>query len=213
VTRQAPRAVICDFGGVLTTPLVGAFAAVQEMSGASLEELNQAMARVTEATGRHPLFDLERGAITESAFLAKLESELDGGITLRGFRETFMEGLHPNEAMIAYMASLRERGLRMALLTNNVREWEALWRAKLPELDRTFEVVVDSAFVGMRKPEREIYELTVERLGGGLGAAECVFVDDSEVNCEAAGELGMHAIRFVETEQAISELEAALGAA
>ena len=70
--------------------------------------------------------------------------------------------------MIDFMAELRGRGLRMALLTNNVREWEPLWRAKLPELDDIFELVVDSAFVGMRKPEPEIYELTLERLGGGL---------------------------------------------
>ena len=50
------------------------------------------------------------------------------------------------------------------MLTNNVREWEPLWRAKLP-IDEIFEVVVDSAFVGMRKPEPEIYALTLERLG------------------------------------------------
>ena len=52
---------------------------------------------------------------------------------------------------------------RMALLTNNVREWEPLWRTMLP-VDEIFELVVDSAFVGMRKPEAEIYELTLERL-------------------------------------------------
>ena len=56
----------------------------------------------------------------------------------------------------------------MALLTNNVREWEPLWRAKLPDIDEIFEVIVDSAFVGMRKPDREIYTLTLERLGDGV---------------------------------------------
>ena len=40
----------------------------------------------------------------------------------------------------------------MAILTNNVREWEPIWRAKLP-VDEIFETVVDSAFVGMRKPD------------------------------------------------------------
>ena len=52
----------------------------------------------------------------------------------------------------------------MAILTNNVREWEPLWRAMLP-VDEIFELVVDSAFVGMRKPDPRIYELTLERLG------------------------------------------------
>jgi HAD superfamily hydrolase (TIGR01509 family) len=63
----------------------------------------------------------------------------------------------------------------------------------------------------MRKPEPRIYELTLERLGGGLAADECLFVDDLEVNCEAARELGMTAVRFDDAEQAITELEAALG--
>ena len=49
---------------------------------------------------------------------------------------------------------------------------------------------MDSAFVGMRKPEPEIYELTLERLGDGVRAEECLFVDDLEVNCEAARALG-----------------------
>jgi putative hydrolase of the HAD superfamily len=104
--------------------------------------------------------------------------------------------------MIDYVRELRERGLRTALLTNNVREWEPRWRAKLPELDEIFEVVVDSAFVGMRKPERAIYELTLERLRG-VRPAECVFVDDLEHNCEAARDLGMKAVRFESADQAI----------
>jgi putative hydrolase of the HAD superfamily len=115
--------------------------------------------------------------------------------------------------MIAYMRELRERGLRMALLTNNVREWEPHWRAKLPDIDEIFELVVDSAFVGMRKPEPEIYELTLERLGDGIVAADCVFVDDTDVNCEAATALGMVAVRYRTPDQARAEIEAALDGA
>ena len=65
--------------------------------------------------------------------------------------------------MIAAMRAAKETGKRMALLTNNVREWEPLWRTMLP-VDEIFELVVDSAFVGMRKPEPEIYRLTLGRL-------------------------------------------------
>jgi putative hydrolase of the HAD superfamily len=97
----------------------------------------------------------------------------------------------------------------MAMLTNNVREWEPLWRAKLP-VDEIFEIVVDSAFVGMRKPEREIYELTLERLGD-VRAEECVFVDDVDVNCAMAAELGMTAVHYVSPEQAIAEIRQAVG--
>ncbi len=112
--------------------------------------------------------------------------------------------------MIDYVRELRGRGVRTALLTNNVREWEPLWRSKVPEIDELFEVVVDSAFVGMRKPDPAIYELTLERLGDGVRPSDCVFVDDLDVNCDAARALGMTAIRFAEPAQAIAEIESAL---
>ena len=200
------RAVISDFGGVLTTPLLRGFVAYQQESGLSPEELGKAMARATEAYGEHPLFELERGRITEAEFGRRLGTYLDGGLDLGRLREVYFEHLHPNERMIDYLRELRARGLRTALLTNNVREWEPLWRAKLPEIDEVFEVVVDSAFVGMRKPERGIYELTLERLGG-LEASDCVMVDDIDVNCQAARDLGMRVVLFKDTDQAIAELE------
>ena len=111
--------------------------------------------------------------------------------------------------MIEYVRELRGRGVRTALLTNNVREWEPLWRAKLPEVDELFELVVDSAFVGLRKPDAAIYSLTLERLGG-VAPERCVFVDDLDVNCEAARALGMAAVRFESAEQAIPRIDAAL---
>jgi putative hydrolase of the HAD superfamily len=207
------RAVVSDFGGVLTTPLIEAFIAYEGESGVRFEELGRAMHRVAERTGgEYPLFRLEKGEITEREFLASIEAELDGQVRLDSLRETYFANLRPNRSMIDYMRELRGRELRMAILTNNVREWEPHWRAKLPELDEIFELVVDSAFVGMRKPDPRIYELTVERLGGGLTASDCVFVDDNEVNVEAARELGMSAVHFRDAEQAIAEVEALLAA-
>ena len=194
----------------MTTPLSRGFLAYQEEAGISLEELGLAMARAGEAYGEHPLFALERGEIAEAEFARRLEEQLDGRFDLGRLRELYFERLEPNETMIRYVAQLRARGLRTALLTNNVREWEPLWRGKLPQLDRIFELVVDSAFVGLRKPEPEIYELTLERLGGDLRAGECLFVDDLEVNCETARALGMTAVLFETAEQAIAELDSAL---
>jgi putative hydrolase of the HAD superfamily len=205
------RAVICDFGGVLTTPLVKSFLAYQEHSGISIGDLGQAMARVTEESGAHPLYELERGRLSEREFLGSIERALGGGATLEGFSEKYFEHLHRNEPMIDCMRGLRDRGFRMAMLTNNVREWEPLWRAKLPEIDEIFEVVVDSAFVGMRKPETEIYELTLSRLGDGIVGSECVFIDDTDVNCHTAESLGMVAVHYVDAEQAAAEIEAAVG--
>ena len=201
--------LVCDFGGVLTTPLQEGFLAYQEESGMSLGELGRAIARAAEEHGDHPLFALERGEITEDEFRTRIEAHLDGGFDLARLNALFLERLEPNGAMIDFVRSLRGRGVRAALLTNNVREWEPLWRAKLPEVDELFEVVVDSAFVGMRKPDPAIYALTLERLGG-VAPERCVFVDDLDVNCETARALGMAAVRFESAGQAIPEIESAL---
>ena len=68
--------------------------------------------------------------------------------------------------------------------------------------------MVDSAFVGTRKPEPEIYALTLARLG--LPAEACAFVNDLEVNVEAARAAGMQGVVFRDTGQTIAELEALL---
>ena len=201
--------LICDFGGVLTTPLQEGFLAYQDESGVSLEELGRAMGRAADEHGEHPLFVLERGEITEAEFRARIETHLEDGFDLARLRSLYFERLDPNRAMIDFVRGLRGRGVRTALLTNNVREWEPLWRAKLPEVDELFEVVVDSAFVGLRKPDYAIFQLTLERLGG-VAPERCVFVDDLDVNCEAARGLGMAAVRFETAEQAIPEIEAFL---
>jgi putative hydrolase of the HAD superfamily len=125
------------------------------------------------------------------------------------FAERYFGHLRPNEEMIAFLRELRDRGYRLAMLTNNVREWEPRWRAMLP-VDELFEVVVDSGFVGMRKPDPAIYRLTCERLG--VGPERCLFVDDVAVNCDAAAALGMTAVLFRSSEQATAEMREALGA-
>jgi putative hydrolase of the HAD superfamily len=205
------EAIISDFGGVLTSPLLGSFVEFQNSSGISLESLGKAMVAVTQRNGANPLFELETGRMTEAGFLSALGAELTANlgrpVELHGFGERYFEHLHPNEPLIDYMRTLRDRGYKMAICTNNVREWEQLWRAKLP-VDEIFDIVVDSAFVGSRKPERRIFEITLERLG--VGASAALLVDDIEVNCTAARELGMNAVWFRSTEQAIAEVEAAL---
>ena len=206
------RAVVSDFGGVLTAPLLEGFARIQADIGVPPAAFGEALARAAAADGgRNPLFELEVGAITEAGFLAMLERELAAvlgrEVTLHGFGERYMGALAANDALFAYYRALHERGLRLALLTNNVREWEPLWRTKLP-VDEIFETVVDSGFVGVRKPDPAIFAILLERLA--LPAAACVLVDDIAVNVEAARALGFAAVHFRDTEQAIAELDALL---
>jgi putative hydrolase of the HAD superfamily len=206
------EAIVSDFGGVLTTPLLDAFVGLQERRGIPLEAFGAALVHAAEQNGGvNPLFELETGRLTEEQFVAllgaALRAELGRDVDLARFGETFFEHLHPNDELFAFMRTLRERGYRMAILTNNVREWEPLWRSMLP-IDELFELVVDSGFEGVRKPDPRIYEVTLQRLD--VPAETTLFVDDTEVNCDAARELGMHAVWFRSNAQAIDEIERAL---
>jgi epoxide hydrolase-like predicted phosphatase len=206
------EAVVSDFGGVLTTPLMNSFLALQDAHGVAAEDFGKAMrAAAAAGDGENPLFKLERGDVKEAEFLETLRDALEPLMghrpELHRFREVFFDALEPNEPMIELMRECKRDGKRMAMLTNNVQEWEPLWRTMLP-VDEIFEIVIDSGFVGYRKPERQIYEITLERLG--LPASACLFVDDLEVNIEAARELGFNAVHYREPDQAIAEVRAAL---
>ena len=206
------EAVVSDFGGVLTTPLLSSFMAVQDEIGIDPETLGKAMRAITEEDGENPLYEMERGELAEVDFLDRLGDGLEPLLghrpELHRFREIYFEALHPNEEMIGLMRELKAEGKRMAMLTNNVKEWEPMWRTMLP-VDEIFETVVDSGFVGCRKPEPRIYEMTLERLG--LPAETCLFIDDLAPNIEGARKMGMQAVHFRDNEQAIAEIRRALG--
>lgn len=200
----APRVVISDFGGVLTNPLEDAFLAYQEESGIPLTELGSAMFAIGERDGENPLYRLEKGELAELEFerlmQEQLRAQLGDETEFVDFSESYFSHLHPNEPFLEYLRDYKKQGGRLALLTNNVKEWEPRWRAMLP-IDELFETVVDSGFEGTRKPERRIYEIALERIRAldglsGVQAGECVLVDDIEINCDSAREFGFGAIRY-----------------
>jgi putative hydrolase of the HAD superfamily len=205
------KAVVSDFGGVVTLPLIEGFERAHAELGVPLDALRTAMELTASRAPEPPLWTLERGQMTESDFIAGLEAaltEVTGRpVTLDGYGARLMGELEPNQPLLDRYRLLRSQGVRLAILTNNVREWHDIWRSAF-DIDALFELVVDSSFEGARKPEPRIYEITLSRLG--LSASDCVFIDDVEVNVTAANELGMHGIHFNSTQQVLAELDDAL---
>ena len=207
------EAIVSDFGG---RPDDAAARRVRRLPGRQSGSLPNSSAWRCESGLKEgeeiPLFKLERGEISEDDFIDRLSDGLEPILGhrphLHHFRQKFWGALEPNAEMIVLMRELKASGLKMAMLTNNVREWEPLWRSMLP-VDEIFEEIVDSAFVGCRKPEARIYELTLERIG--MPAEVCLFIDDLQPNIEGAEAAGMSAVHFRDNEQAIAEIRAALG--
>jgi epoxide hydrolase-like predicted phosphatase len=201
---MTPRVIISDFGGVLTNPLEEAFIAWQSETGIPLEELGMAMFTIGERLGENPLYKLEKGEMSEPDFERVMEdqlrSQLGDDVEFVDFADFYFSQLSPNQPFLDFLFEYKADGGRLALLTNNVKEWEPRWRSMLP-IDELFETVVDSGFEGTRKPEPRIFEITYERIRAldGLGdveRGECVLVDDIELNCDAAVEFGFGAVRY-----------------
>jgi epoxide hydrolase-like predicted phosphatase len=97
----------------------------------------------------------------------------------------------PNHSVIELVHELKSSGFRLGVLTNNVRELRHAWWPML-DFANIFDDVVDSHEVGMRKPNRAIYELALNRLG--VEAHRAAFLDDARSNVDAASALGIHGI-------------------
>jgi putative hydrolase of the HAD superfamily len=191
------RGVIVDWGGVVTNPIldtVDAWLRSEQIDRDSYREVMRSW--VTDAYGDgadNPIHALERGECTNEEFerlLAEQLTHVDGrpvradGLLARMFAASALEA-----AMVDLIRSLRQAGLRTALLSNS---WGngGYARHLFPDL---FDVVVISAEVGMRKPEERIFRHTAALLG--LEPQECVFIDDVPANvaaAEAVGLVGLH---------------------
>jgi putative hydrolase of the HAD superfamily len=156
---------------------------------------------------------LEKGKIDVATYFARLTerapailgTEIDMDAYGRFWRQS-APGVH--WMVVHKIRDLKDRGFRLGLLTNNVKEFGEHWRTMFP-LEDLFEDVVDSSHVGMRKPERGIYELTCTRMG--VQPTETIFVDDNLDNVEAARAYGMEAVHFGENPwDALDEIEAIL---
>ncbi len=230
--------VIFDFGGVISSPLFVGIGAFEEAEGYPKGSLLQLLfgethyigvegRAVADALGADPdaaehegeVEDepdwhlLEKGQLDITTYFTRLSEkapeflgrEIDMDAYARFWRQT-SPGVH--WMVVHKIRELKDRGLRLGLLTNNVKEFGEHWRTMFP-LDELFEQVVDSSHVGVRKPEREIYELTCARMA--ITPAEAVFVDDNALNVMAARDFGMEAVHFREDPwAALAELDAIL---
>ncbi len=155
---------------------------------------------------------LERGELRVEDWIPAFERECaQAGQTLAAGRmmEAIRGASEPRPLMVAAIRAIRARGLRVGALTNNwVAEEPSANRLGL-ELRELFHAFVESAVVGLRKPDPRIYQHACSELG--VKPEESVFLDDIGANLKAARILGMHTIKVDTPEQALAELESALG--
>lgn len=197
------KAVIFDLGGVLLESPLPVIARHEQAAGLEAGSINR---QVLAAGGNGAWARLERGETDRATFFAEFSGELGGGITAAGLADMFTEieaSVTVRAGAISALGALRRTGLRVAALTN---AWDGFPVGRLVD---EFDVFCESARLGTRKPEPEIYLACLSLLG--VEAAGCVMLDDLGVNLKTARELGMETIKVGSLPAALAELELVLG--
>jgi putative hydrolase of the HAD superfamily len=202
------RAVIFDLGGVVFPSPFEAFDAHDREAGFP-DGTVRGIIRTSSETGAWAA--LERGELALTEFHAQLEAEArEVGVQLDAARlmATVASEFGPRPSMATAIRSIQAANLRTAALTNN---WPRPDGAEFPPTGNGlgFDVVIESAVVGLRKPDPRIYELVLSKLG--VDATETVFLDDLGINLKPARAMGMTTIKVSDPDGALDELATVLG--
>ena len=202
------KALIVDFGGVLTTPLQDAMTNYAEALGIELQDLVRVALRAYAGEDDNLVTGFETGKVPEEEFAAAFAERLseitpepvDPATVVDGI----FSGMRLEDDMIAGVGAARSQGLKTGLLSNS---W-SLRHYPRERFDVIFDTMVISGEVGMRKPDPEIYRLVTERLG--VAPEDCVFVDDHPGHLKAALDAGMTTVLHRTPAETLAELRSLL---
>mmetsp|Transcript_6598 Transcript_6598/g.15444 ORF Transcript_6598/g.15444 Transcript_6598/m.15444 type:complete len:622 (-) Transcript_6598:73-1938(-) len=213
--KKKPKAVIFDLGGVVLNSPLPAIHAFEKKAGLPQDSIFTAAARAGDGGAFQ---QLERGEIQLKECYSLLSQDL-GSAGLTGtaqlselFAEMEKSFFPPRPEMLDAIQCIRAEGIKTAALTNNWRrDNHATFPPELLPVLRLFDVVVESARIGLRKPDPEIYTATLERLKV-KEAKDVIFLDDLGRNLKPAAAMGMETIKVeMDYKGALQELEARLG--
>jgi putative hydrolase of the HAD superfamily len=206
------EAVIWDFGGVLTTSPFEAFARFETARGLPADII-----RRTNAANHwdNAWAKFERAEVDLAEFDALFAAEsLSLGAEVRGAEVLPLLSGDLRPEMVEALRRVKAR-FKTGCITNNLpanaigsQSGRTLYIAEVMAL---FDHVIESAKIGLRKPDPRIYRMMVAALG--VSPERCVYLDDLGVNLKPAREMGMTTIKVIDAAQAIAELEAATGLA
>ena len=206
------RAVLWDFGGVMTDSPFVAFGQFERDRGLPADFLRGVNAHNPDSNA---WARFERSELSPEEFDGAFATETrSAGYEVRGL--DIIDLLYGNirPAMVAAL-KICKRHFTNACVTNNVSAGAGRGLSRNPAREREwrmildlFDVVIESSRIGVRKPEARFYELACQRLG--IAAAQAVYLDDLGANLKPARLMGMHTIKVENPAQAIAELEMVL---
>jgi putative hydrolase of the HAD superfamily len=201
--------VIFDLGGVVFPSPFEAFDDYDHGNGLAKGTLRALIRRSSEEGAWAAL---ERGELSMEEFTLALEGEADAAgfrLDARKLMALIGSSLGPRAEMVHAIEQIRAKGLRTAALTNNWRDEDRRSTPHALHEILAFDVIVESAIEGLRKPDARIYALALVRLN--VLASEAIFLDDLGMNLKPAREMGMATIKVGDPHVALAELESLVG--
>jgi len=207
------EAVIWDFGGVLTSSPFEAFNRYEAGRGLP-KDFIRGINATNPDTNAWALFERNECSLDEFDELFAKESEAKGALVRgRDVVELLSGDIRPE--MVEALKRCKARA-KVGCITNNVAAGSGAGMARseekaalVGEIMSLFDHVVESSKVGIRKPDPRIYAMACEALG--VSPAGSVYLDDLGINLKPAAQLGMRTIKVLNAEQALRELEEAVG--
>jgi putative hydrolase of the HAD superfamily len=204
------EAVIWDFGGVLTTSPFEAFARFETDRGLPVDII-----RRTNASNHweNAWAKFERAEVDIDTFDRLFAAEsLALGAEVRGKDVLPLLSGDLRPEMVEALRRVKVK-FKTGCITNNLPAnsigsagGRSLYVAEVMAL---FDHVVESAKIGLRKPDPRIYQMMVAALD--VEPKHCIYLDDLGVNLKPARDMGMTTIKVLDASRAIDELEAATG--
>ena len=207
------KAVIWDFGGVVTSSPFEAFSRYEAERGLPADTIRRINATDPDSNAWSRF---ERAEIDAAAFDRLFAEEAARiGHDVRGAEILALLSGDVRPAMVAAIDTIKSCGFRTGCITNNVPAGHdagmALTLGKAASIGAImarFDHVIESSKAGIRKPDPRIYLMMCDALG--VAPAQCVYLDDLGINCKPAAALGMRAIKVVSEAQALADLEDAI---
>ena len=204
------KAVVFDWGGVITIPPGPVIEKLYKEVDIDQKKLRTRRAEYRDDDPDSQFAKLERGELSLDAYLTWSHSDLPGAEAIWDPTSPHFLFSHLKVVpeVVNRISQLRQRGLITGLLTNNIAEaWPMVTEAL--DVEKLFDVVVNSAFVGMRKPEERIYTHLLEELA--MEPENVLFLDDNRLNVDAARARGIQVIEVSEPLAAWTKIEQILG--
>jgi putative hydrolase of the HAD superfamily len=195
---SAIRAIFWDVGGVLLTNAWDHTERAEALEHFHLDE--------KEFHDRHEMVvsSFERGKITLDEYLDRTVFYRARPFSRDQFRDYMLSLSKPVPEVLELAKALSDsHKYFMGTINNESRELNT-YRIEKYGLRQIFRLFISSCFVGLRKPERDIYRLALETTQ--IPAAECCFIDDRALNLECAAKLGMQTIEMRQVDQLRADL-------